>query len=211
MVRIAPEEVAVANISAFHEIHKIGTKYVKSHWYRDLNHNSTSQIDAGIFAMSDTHIHARRRKMFSAAFSKSSIVQWEEQIKGKVNMAVRKIKRDATAGAADILMWWTFLAADVTSDLAFGESFDMLAIEKVSGEGSRVGTMQLTEVQKTNFIEDLEVALLVGGLRAEFMPLMPILTRVPIPALQRVWDVFKRFKEYGQVRSLLNKGFELCG
>lgn len=52
--------------------------------------------------------------------------QWENVVRERVNMAVARIKADATSGTADVLKWWTYLATDVSADLMFGESFHML-------------------------------------------------------------------------------------
>lgn len=107
MVRIAPTEVAVADISAFRDIHRVGTKFCKSRWYRDINHNAKAdENENGIFAMQSNSIHAARRKLFSKPFSYSTTLLWEDQIKHQVRTAVEKIKRDALAGTADILMWY---------------------------------------------------------------------------------------------------------
>ena len=40
---------------------------------------------------------------------------------------------------------------------------------------------------------------MVGGLRSEFDPIVPILDRLPIPPLRRILSVFSRLREYGKV------------
>ena len=131
MVRIGPNEISIANNQALREIHQIGSQFLKAPWYRKLSPNCVSEETAGILAMGDPRVHARRRKMFSHVFSNSGILSWEDQIKQKVRVAVEKIKRDATTGEADIFMWWTFMTSDIIGELAFGESFHTLALEKV--------------------------------------------------------------------------------
>ncbi|THZ34672.1 hypothetical protein D6C87_10296, partial [Aureobasidium pullulans] len=42
------------------------------------------------------------------------------------DLAVARIKSNATSGTADVLKWWTYLATDVSAHLMFGESFHML-------------------------------------------------------------------------------------
>ena len=131
MVRIGPNEISVADYQALREIHKFGTEFIKAAWYRKLSPNCVSEEIAGILAMGDPRVHARRRKMFSHVFSNSGILSWEDQIKQKAGLAVEKIKRDATTGEADIFMWWTFMTSDIIGELAFGESFHTLTLEKV--------------------------------------------------------------------------------
>jgi len=51
VVRLSPTEVGVADLDAFKEIHKIGTKYMKSDWYLRL----ANFPKAGVFTMLDPH------------------------------------------------------------------------------------------------------------------------------------------------------------
>lgn len=76
MVQLSPEEVSVADLDAFREIHRIGTAFVKPKWYLRL------RGDIDIFSVSDPSDHAYRRKLFSRAFSKTTLRQeWELMIK----------------------------------------------------------------------------------------------------------------------------------
>lgn len=128
IVRISPTEVAVADIDAFREIHKIGTKYLKSEWYQQL----ANFPKAGIFTMIDPREHGPRRKLLSRSFSRSYLLEhWESTVREKVELCVSKIKNDATKDVADVYQWWMILASDVTAHLAFGESFNMLQTGKV--------------------------------------------------------------------------------
>jgi cytochrome P450 len=129
IVQIAPNEVAVSDLDAFGEIHRIGSGYLKSPWYQQFSPSESP----GIFVMIDPKAHAVRRKLFAQAFSKSYLRQnWETVIRSKAEIAVAKIKRDAQNGGVDILKWWTFLATDVIGHLSFGGSFRMLEQEEVS-------------------------------------------------------------------------------
>lgn len=60
------------------------------------------------------------------------MLKFESIVRSKVDTAVAKIKRDALAGNADVLKWFTFMATDVIGELSFGTSFDMLEQEEVS-------------------------------------------------------------------------------
>ena len=128
MVRLSPTEVAVADLNAFKEIHKIGTKFLKSEWYQQL----ANFPKAGIFTMIDPREHGPRRKLLSRSFSRSYLLEhWESAVRDKVELAVSQIKKDATMDVADVYHWWMLLASDVTTHLAFGESFDMLQTGQV--------------------------------------------------------------------------------
>jgi cytochrome P450 len=112
VVRIAPNEVAVADIAGVSQIHKIGGGFLKSAFYTNL----TPTRSPGIFAMRDPHAHATRRKLFARAFSNSSLKSnWEMEVRHKANVAIQRIKQDALGSqkGADVLKWWTLMATDV--------------------------------------------------------------------------------------------------
>ncbi|TGO26033.1 hypothetical protein BPAE_0067g00050 [Botrytis paeoniae] len=153
IVLITPNEVSCSSLPSFKTIHRISKTFLKSTWY----HNFVTP-PAGVFNMIDPKDHAVRRKMFSHAFSKSSLkVTWESEVRKKTNMAVNKIKRDALVGEVDILKFFMFMATDVIGHLCFGESFGTLEKER-----------------KTQYIEDLQHVSIVAGIRAEFPGLFKI-------------------------------------
>lgn len=128
IVRVTPHEIAVADFDSFREIHKIGSGYVKSPWYESI----TGEDLPGVFSMTDTKQHARRRQLLARGFSKTYLRQhWERAVRERATLAVAKLKRDAQNDVADILKWWTFYTTDVITQLSFGESFHMLEHEKV--------------------------------------------------------------------------------
>lgn len=123
IVRLSPNEVGVADLDAFKEIHRIGTKYMKSEWYLRL----ANFPKAGVFTMLDPREHGPRRKLLSRSFSRTYLVEnWESTVREKALLAVKKIKADAMESTADVYNWWMLLASDVSAHLAFGESFGML-------------------------------------------------------------------------------------
>ena len=85
----------------------------------------------GMFSMLDPKPHGVHRSLFSQGFSKSAILKWKSRSKQGSVPAVAKIQRDASAGSADILKWWTLVANDVACELFFGEDFNALAGEQV--------------------------------------------------------------------------------
>lgn len=130
VVRVSPTEVAVADLAAVTQIHRIGSGFLKSKFYTDMVPNETP----GIFAMRDPHAHSARRKLFARAFSNSSLrTNWENDVRHKAELAIQGIKRDASGAenGADVLKWWTLLTTDVIAHLSFGESFHMLESGKV--------------------------------------------------------------------------------
>ncbi|KAF2829792.1 cytochrome P450 3A17 [Ophiobolus disseminans] len=188
VVRIAPNEVAVADMAGVSQIHKIGSGFLKSTFYTNL----TPTRSPGIFAMRDLHTHAARRKLFARAFSNSSLkVNWDEEVRRKVNLAVQKIKQDALGAyrGADVLKWWTLMATDVIAHLSFGESFNMLELGK-----------------QTSYIDALQAALLGGVLRAEMPLVHTILRYIPIRRAQQIATADEVVYEHGAhaIRNMRN-------
>ncbi|KAL1610837.1 hypothetical protein SLS60_002508 [Paraconiothyrium brasiliense] len=141
IVRLSPSELDVSDVSAFAQIHRIGSRFVKSPWYEGSHRGGKP----GIFAMRDVREHAARRRLFARAFSYSSIAtHWESTVREKVSLAILGIKACASSGGqaqigdekagserkhgADVMKWFTLMATDVIAHLAFGESFCMLEL-----------------------------------------------------------------------------------
>ena len=55
----------------------------------------------------------------------------EPSIREQVKTTIAKIKRDALAGNADVMKWFTFMATDISGEASFGKSFGMLQQEQV--------------------------------------------------------------------------------
>ncbi|KAF2016936.1 cytochrome P450 [Aaosphaeria arxii CBS 175.79] len=179
VVRIAPREVAVSDISGIAKIHKIGSGFLKSEFYQNL----TPTREPGIFAMQDPHAHAARRRLFARAFSNSNLkTNWESEVRSKAELAVQKIKQDAVGSAkgADVLKWWTLMATDVIAHLSFGESFHMLELGK-----------------QTGYIDALQAALLSGVLRAELPLVHTLLRYIPTERIQKIVTADDVVFEYG--------------
>ncbi|KAH3905734.1 hypothetical protein HBI56_211510 [Parastagonospora nodorum] len=167
IVRLSPTEVGVADLDAFKEIHKIGTKYMKSEWYLRL----ANFPKAGVFTMLDPREHGARRKLLSRSFSRSYLVEnWEPAVREKALLVVTKIKVDAMQSTADVYNWWMLLASDVSAHLAFGESFRMLE----TGHANQ-------------FIRVLKKLTMGAGIMVE-MPFLRLLRFVPINAVQEMFN-----------------------
>lgn len=194
VVRIAPNEIDVSDPQAVQAIHKIGSGYIKAAWY-DLfappapkGCGEPGQRFVGLFASRDTKRHAAMRRLFARTFSTSSLLtNWDEVIRAKVTLAVRRIRAEAEAGAgpgagADVLKWWTLMAIDIVTHLCFGESFHSLELGK-----------------QTPLIDALQRAGLAGILTLEF-PLVGWLgRRLPIPAVQEIFHADDVVDEYGVI------------
>ncbi|KAI8934744.1 hypothetical protein NX059_008432 [Plenodomus lindquistii] len=179
VVRICPTEVAVADVTAVAQIHKIGGGFLKSPFYKKLTPNH----EPGIFAMLDPHDHAARRKLFARAFSNSNLrTNWEVDVRRKAELAVQRIKQDAleAPNGADVLKWWTLMATDVIAHLSFGESFNMLELGK-----------------QTSYIDALQATLLGGIIRSELPLVHALLQYAPIEKVRQIATADVVVFEYG--------------
>lgn len=129
IVRLGPEEISIASLTGFKQVYAVNSEFTKHEWYLKFS----GHPNKGLFTMTDRKEHSQRRRMFSKAFSKTQIrLQWEKEIQPITKKAVGKIKDNLREnGKADILKWWTFMASDISGQLMFGESWDMLGKGKV--------------------------------------------------------------------------------
>ena len=142
-MRISPNEIAIADLKAVRDIHKIGTVWTKSSWYQGQTATQISDDTSGVFVVRDPRKASYRRKFFQQAGTKAVVVQWEPEIRALVEMAVSKIKRDASKnGKVDVMRWWLMMTTDVLGCLAFGEPFHMVEKESVRDQRLAVHALQ---------------------------------------------------------------------
>ncbi|OHF03112.1 cytochrome P450 [Colletotrichum orchidophilum] len=179
VVRISPHQVAVSDPEGFVAIHRIGSGFLKSPWYEDLV--SDSGVGIGVFATIDPTRHAARRKIFSRAFSTTSLRQnCEVVVREKVAKAVHRIKGEALHGSSDILHWWMLMTSDVIGQLCFGESFELLESGK-----------------KNEYIDTFQMAGLGSFLKYELPWIYAISQYIPLKSLQRLLNAGKSIRAYG--------------
>ncbi|GME57856.1 cytochrome p450 [Neofusicoccum parvum] len=179
IVRLSPTEVAVgADVAAFKAIHGVSSRFAKAAWYERL----TNFPRPSVFTMRDRRAHAARRRLFARGFGKTYLREtWEGAVRAKVGVAVGKVRAEAVAeGKADLVRWWSFMAADVVGVLGFGESFGML-------EAGR----------KTEYIRVLEAALVGNGIGAELPWVRWLGARVPVRALREAFNSSEYILGYG--------------
>ncbi|GJC84894.1 putative sterigmatocystin biosynthesis P450 monooxygenase STCB [Colletotrichum liriopes] len=166
VVRIAPNEVAIADPEGFLAIHKIGAGFLKSPWYN----TAATNAGIGLFSMINPKQHAARRKLFARAFTSAALRRnWEPVVRVNVEKAVERITTEALNGKADVLKWWTLMATDIIAELSFGESFQM--IEKG---------------QTTEYIKAIQNSVASGTLKTELPVLYYLSHLLPVKSIQTI-------------------------
>ncbi|KAK3700186.1 hypothetical protein LTR37_016065 [Vermiconidia calcicola] len=175
-VRIAPDEIIVSDVSAFKEIHRIGTPFVKSDMYKNLRPSEPGTGPMTLFSETTPSLHAKRRKLLARGFSQTYLRQdWEPIVQENVTRAVQSMKTEcAKNGEVDILRWWMFMALDIISILMFGESSNALASGK-----------------KPAWLESLETTNAIGAIWWHFPLLYKAMRLMPLPAIKKALNSHK--------------------
>ncbi|KAI7944773.1 hypothetical protein MJO28_010468 [Puccinia striiformis f. sp. tritici] len=186
-VRIAPNELSIADPDAIAVVLGHGTGTTKSKFY-----DAFVAIHRGLFNTRDRADHTRKRKIISSTFSQKSILEFEPYIADTLACFLRKMDQvtsepnsihdfqlqsdseennDEGWRILDILPWFNYLAFDIIGDLAFGERFGMIErgadIAGVEKEGE---VLYLPAIQILN--ERGEFSATQGSLPAGLRPYM---------------------------------------
>ncbi|KAF4535881.1 Cytochrome p450 protein [Lasiodiplodia theobromae] len=143
---------------------------------------NTTGVDENhaLFNMSSPTTHAARRKLMARAFSKTEIRKnWEDEIRHKIDLALDKMGKAAhmhPTGEVDCQKWWMMMAADVSSKITFGESFDMLqeGVPDVPQENKYIDAISHTAEANTILAE---------------VPNLDFVARLRIPFIQRLFKI----------------------
>ena len=176
IVRVSPSEVAINDVNAAKEIHRVGGRYLKAGFYEHIGHKSAKTL----FSTQDPKHHAIRRRLLSAPMSESSLKQFEPVVLERVRLCVSRMAEELkTRGVIDVFKWWTFLATDTIGELAFGDSFRMLEVG-----------------HKNQYSKDLEDLSGFMAVRTTFPFLVNVSAYVPIPLFKRAAAMGQRMGQY---------------
>lgn len=136
-VRIAPNEISIADPAALPIVYAHGNGSIKSDFYDAFKASPVR----GLFNTRNRAEHTRKRKIVSHTFAPKSVREFEPYIASTVGILLKKwdalaAKAKNTASGAgermkgyavvDSLDWFNALAFDIIGDLAFGSPFGML-------------------------------------------------------------------------------------
>ncbi|EXJ59754.1 hypothetical protein A1O7_03901 [Cladophialophora yegresii CBS 114405] len=124
IVRIAPNEVIIADKSAIREIYSTiqGRDLIKTTYY-----DAFTAFRPTIFGQRDPHLHAQRKRIVSHGYSMNALQAMEKYVQERVQIFMRKMSEFAASGTEiNLGKWCHFFAFDVIGELAFSEGFGML-------------------------------------------------------------------------------------
>ncbi|RFU28115.1 hypothetical protein B7463_g8227, partial [Scytalidium lignicola] len=182
-VRIAPNEVIIAEGSAIRQIYGTveGRDFFKTDYY-----DAFTAFRPTIFGQRDPGLHAKRKRIVSHGYSMNALQAMEKYVQDRLAVFMDKMSGFASNGQiVNLSKWSHFFAFDVIGELAFSEGFGMLD----SG------------------IEDEHISLInnqmeFGSTIGMIPSLIPMtkLTWLPIPWLKRIQAGRERLKELTRSR-----------
>ncbi|KAL5358851.1 cytochrome P450 [Aspergillus floccosus] len=121
VLRIAPNEVHIDDPSLYNEIYSQKNVYKKDpYFYAGFNAPNTA------FSEHDIGPHRERRKLMSPSFSKQTIAKMQDVLRRKIGRACRQLSKVKNDGAVHVHNFLRCMTVDVISELAFGQSLDLL-------------------------------------------------------------------------------------
>ncbi|KAI4657680.1 uncharacterized protein J4E78_006068 [Alternaria triticimaculans] len=126
IIRIAPNEVAIADPTAIKTIYSISSGFTKTDFYPLFRPSLARYPD--LFTNLDEKSHASRRKIVNNLYSMSNIVRSEANIDNCTKTLMEKFHGIAVKGdAIDVSTWVQWYAFDVIGELFFSRMFGFMA------------------------------------------------------------------------------------
>ncbi|KAF4550322.1 Cytochrome P450-like protein 22 [Elsinoe fawcettii] len=121
VVRTAPDEVSVADLSAIRTIYGPGSKFRKSDWYSVWQGSQKTDL----FAERDIQTHANLKRKISRIYAMSSLTPLEKWIDDAVDCFMDQMGKRGT-DVVDLGTWLQLLAFDVIGEVSFSRRFGFL-------------------------------------------------------------------------------------
>ncbi|KAJ5177097.1 uncharacterized protein N7482_002974 [Penicillium canariense] len=123
IVRIAPNQYSIDDISAIKTIYGPGSQFAKSAWYDGWKHPQQWTL----FADRDIKRHADTRKQFANLYSMSSLVHYEAFVDHCAGLFMQRLGDFADKKQSfNLGRWFQCYAFDVIGNITFGERFGFL-------------------------------------------------------------------------------------
>ncbi|RPA79967.1 cytochrome P450 [Ascobolus immersus RN42] len=129
IIRTMPNEITINDPEAYHEIHYVGTKFLKTDFY--LGHRGFDST----FGSIDPKLHRKARSNVAYMFARSTVAKHEPVVVEKCGLATARIEREIGKAGGKALVEMKPLVYgllfDIVSDYTFGGKFEILKQEKI--------------------------------------------------------------------------------
>lgn len=105
LVRTAPDEVSVSDLTAIKKIYGAGTKFRKSDWYSVWQ--GRRKFD--LFPERDERVHGAQRRLVSAIYAMGSLRRYEDSVDEAVRVFVERMK-ELGPRTVDLGLWLQLFA-----------------------------------------------------------------------------------------------------
>ncbi|GAB7361737.1 hypothetical protein MBLNU230_g1784t1 [Neophaeotheca triangularis] len=128
LVRTAPNEVSVADLSAIKHIYGAGTKFRKSDWYSVWQGRRVFDL----FAERNESVHGRQRRLVSRIYSMESLKDLEPYVEDAIKV-FRQRMDEQKSRIVDLGNWVQIFAFDVIGEITFSKRFGFLDVGSDDG------------------------------------------------------------------------------
>ncbi|KAF3396481.1 Pisatin demethylase [Penicillium rolfsii] len=123
VVRVAPNQYSISDISAIKTVYGAGSQFPKSAWYDGWRHPKLWTL----FTDRDIKRHGETRKRFTNLYAMSSLVHYEPFVDYCADIFVNRLNEFADSKATfNLGHWFQCYAFDVIGNITFGERFGFL-------------------------------------------------------------------------------------
>ncbi|KAF2189731.1 cytochrome P450 [Zopfia rhizophila CBS 207.26] len=134
LVRIAPNEVSIADLPAIKQIYGSGSRFRKSDWYSVWQGHRKFDLFAG----RDEKVHGQQRKLVARAYAMETLKDLEPYVDDAIEVFMRKM-REQIPGRIDMSKWAQLFAFDVIGEVTFSKSFGFMENSKDDGTFAAIG------------------------------------------------------------------------
>lgn len=121
VVRVAPDELSFNSSTAWKDIYSIHEG--QRTFLKDRNAVVPSKDGIyNILSTTDTHEHARIKRVLSPGFSERALKAQESAIASHAELLLKQLRKRCNDGPQDMVVWFTLVTFDIIADLTFGES-----------------------------------------------------------------------------------------
>ncbi|KAB8342796.1 hypothetical protein FH972_022394 [Carpinus fangiana] len=134
LVRIAPNELSIAEPSDIKKIYGAGTKFRKSDWYSVWQ--GRRKFD--LFPERDEAVHSQQRRLVARHYSMDSLKQLETYVEDAIVFFFRRMEDVRLQGTVDLGKWVQLLAFDVIGEITFSKRFGFMDVGEDDGSFKQI-------------------------------------------------------------------------